>query len=130
MNVFGVVAGFGLSNGFGKPSPQLNLVVRQTKELIMRRLTREHLFRNYGDPSTLPASPPLRVDQEETFIIETVDTRHILMFSEADVDKPGGPMAGNPSTGPVYIEGLTKPAPQMNRSLFSVGNALRPVPIL
>jgi len=28
------------------------------------------------------------------------------MFSEADVDKPKGPMAGNPSTGPVYVEGI------------------------
>jgi amidase len=42
----------------------------------------------------------------ETFILETVDTGHVLMTSEADMNKPRGPMAGNPSTGPVYVEGI------------------------
>ncbi|MEZ4728685.1 MAG: acetamidase/formamidase family protein [Caldilineaceae bacterium] len=48
----------------------------------------------------------LRVRQGEPFLLETVDTGHMLLMSEAERDKPTGPMAGNPSTGPVYIEGI------------------------
>jgi amidase len=72
----------------------------------MKRLTRDHLFRNYGDLSTLPAEPPLRVAPGEPFVVETVDTGHMFMESEADMEKPNGPMSGNPSTGPVYVEGI------------------------
>jgi amidase len=70
----------------------------------VKRLERIHRFRNHGDLSTLPAEPPLRVAQNEAFVIETVNTGDVFMTSEADMDKPGGPMAGNPSTGPVYVE--------------------------
>ena len=69
----------------------------------MKRLTRDHLFKNYGDLSTLPKKPPLSVALGETFIVETVDTGHTFMTSEADMNKPSGP-SGNPSTGPVYVE--------------------------
>lgn len=72
----------------------------------MKKLTRDFLFRNYGDLSTLPAEPPLSVSLGESFVIETVDTGHLLLLSETDADKPAGPMAGNPSTGPVYVEGI------------------------
>lgn len=72
----------------------------------MQRLTRAHLFKNHGDLSTLPGEPPLRVELGEPFFVETVDTGHVLMLSEEDLDKPKGPMAGNPSTGPVYVEGV------------------------
>ncbi len=72
----------------------------------MKRLTRDRLFRNHGDLSTLPSEPPLRVAQGEEFAIETTDTGNMLMMSENDMDKPNGPMAGNPSTGPVYVEGV------------------------
>ncbi len=72
----------------------------------MQRLTREHRFRNHGDLGTLPKVPPLRVGLGEPFIIETVDTGDIYMTSEQEMDKPQGPMAGNPSTGPVWIDGI------------------------
>lgn len=72
----------------------------------MKRLTRDHRFRNHGDLATLPAEPPLRVAQGEAFVIETVDTGDVFMTSEADLDKPNGPMSGNPSTGPVFVEGI------------------------
>lgn len=72
----------------------------------MQRLTREHLFKNYGDLATLPSEPPLRVVQGERFIVETVDTCDRPIASETDIGKPPGPMAGNPSTGPVYVEGI------------------------
>ena len=72
----------------------------------MKRLTREHLFMNRGDLSSVPQRPPLHVELGEAFEIETVDTGDILMLSEKDKDKPKGPMAGNPSTGPVYVEGI------------------------
>ena len=72
----------------------------------MKKLTRDHLFRNYGDLSTLPDTPPLQVDLGEPFLIETVDTGDMLLLSEKDVDKGCGPMAGNPSTGPVYVDGV------------------------
>jgi len=71
----------------------------------MKRLTRIHRFKNHGDLSTLPAAPPLQVELGETFVIETVDTGDIFMVSEEDMAKPAGPMAGNPSTGPVYVAG-------------------------
>jgi amidase len=54
----------------------------------------------------LPSEPPLRVVQGESFIVETVDTCDRPITSEADIGKPTGPMAGNPSTGPVYVEGI------------------------
>ncbi len=73
---------------------------------MMQRLTRDHRFRNHGDLSTVPAAPPLRVAQGEAFMIETVDTGDIFMTSEKEMEKPNGPMAGNPSTGPVYVEGI------------------------
>ncbi len=72
----------------------------------MKRLTREHRFKNYGDLSTLPVEAPLHVALGETFIMETIDTGDMFMRSERDADKPRGPMAGNPSTGPVYVEGI------------------------
>ena len=72
----------------------------------MKRLTREHVFRNHGDLSTLPPEPPLTVAPGEVFEIETVDTGHIFMTSEADMEKANGPMSGNPSTGPVLVEGV------------------------
>jgi len=72
----------------------------------MKRLTREHRFKNHGDLSTLPAEPPLHVALGEAFIIETVDTGDVFMASEHDMDKSTGPMSGNPSTGPVYVEGI------------------------
>jgi amidase len=72
----------------------------------MQRLSRQHLFRNYGDLSTLPPHPPLSVRLGESFAIETVDTGHMLLLSEAEKDKPCGPMSGNPSTGPVWVEGV------------------------
>ena len=72
----------------------------------MQRLTREHLFRNHGDLCTLPESPSLRVALGERFTIETIDTGDTLVTSEENVHKPRGPMAGNPSTGPVYVKGI------------------------
>jgi len=72
----------------------------------MQRLTREHRFRNHGDLSTLPAEPPLTVAQGETFVIETIATSDRFIACEADADKPDGPMEGNPSTGPVRVEGI------------------------
>jgi len=72
----------------------------------MQRLTRDHLFRNHGDLSALPATPPLRVRPGERFEIETIDTGAMLMLTPEDRDKPHGPMAGNPSTGPVWVEGI------------------------
>lgn len=73
----------------------------------MQRLTRDHRFRNHGDLSTLPPEPPLTVALGESFVIETVDTRDLLILSEADADRPNGPMEGNPSTGPVFVEGAS-----------------------
>lgn len=72
----------------------------------MQKLTRQNRFKNYGDFSTLPAQPPLRVKQGESFIIETTDTGDIGIYSEKDIHKPCGPMAWNPSTGPVFVEGI------------------------
>ena len=80
----------------------------------MQRLTNEHLFKNYPHsddqgnthPPLIPDEPPLRVRQGESFLIETVDTGHMLLMSENERDKPTGPMAGNPSTGPVYVDGV------------------------
>jgi len=72
----------------------------------MQTLTRDHLFKNHGDLSTLPDEPALFVQPGERFRIETVDTGHFFMTSEADMDKQPGPLAGNPSTGPVYVEGI------------------------
>jgi len=79
----------------------------------MQKLTKEHLFWNRSHrvdgkltPYPLPPTPPLRVAQGESFLIETVDTLHRSIMSEADIGKPSGPMAGNPWTGPVYIEGI------------------------
>ena len=69
-------------------------------------MTRDNLFKNHGDLSTLPEAPPLRVALGERFTIETVDTGHRHITSEADAHKPHGPLAGNPSTGPVYVEGV------------------------
>jgi acetamidase/formamidase len=54
----------------------------------------------------LPKKPPLQVKQGERFVIETVDTWHKFVQSEKDVDKPNGPMSGNPSTGPVAVDGI------------------------
>ena len=79
----------------------------------MQKLTKHHLFRNYprqdenGDwqLNAVP-DPPLRVAQGESFLIETVDTGHRNVLAEDDHDKPGGAMAGNPCTGPVYVEGI------------------------
>ena len=70
----------------------------------MNRLSRTHVFHNYGDLSTLPRTPPLSVKLDEQLVLETVDTsdRHVL--SRDDIDKPRGPMAGNPCTGPVHVE--------------------------
>ncbi|MBV7335624.1 acetamidase/formamidase family protein [Chloroflexi bacterium TSY] len=83
-------------------------------EKAMQRLAKEHLFKNYPSrddegnlqPPLLPDEPPLHVEQGESFLIETVDTGHMLLMSEDQRDKPTGPMAGNPSTGPVYVEGI------------------------
>lgn len=72
----------------------------------MKRLTRDHLFKNYGNLETLPDSPPLTVAPGEPFQVETVDTGHVWVMTEADMTKPPGPMAGNPCTGPVRIEGI------------------------
>lgn len=57
-------------------------------------------------PCEVPDEPPLRVKQGESFIVETVDTSDRRVMSQEDLAKPPGPMAGNPSTGPVYIEGI------------------------
>jgi amidase len=79
----------------------------------MKRLTNDHLFRNYRfenekgeDVPHLVPTPPLRVSQGEAFLIETVDTGHRNVLSPKDKDKPSGPVSGNPSTGPVYVEGI------------------------
>ncbi len=72
----------------------------------MQRLTRNYLFKNHGDLSTLPDQPALFVEPGEWFTIETVDTGHFFMTSEAEMDKQPGPMAGNPSTGPVFVNGI------------------------
>ena len=71
----------------------------------MQKLTSEHLFHNYH-PYDMPDEPPLRVEQGESFLIETVDTDDRRVFSEQDLKKQPGPMAGNPSTGPVYVDGI------------------------
>jgi amidase len=71
----------------------------------MQLLTREHLFRNQGNPN-LPAQPPLRVRCGESFEVETADTAHRNVRSAADAQKPAGPMEGNPWTGPVFVEGI------------------------
>ena len=73
---------------------------------VMQRLTQEHLFHNYNFEKTLPEQPPLTVSQGESFLVETVDTSHRNVMTEADRKKPAGPMVGNPSTGPVFIEGI------------------------
>ncbi|MDD5529441.1 MAG: acetamidase/formamidase family protein [bacterium] len=72
----------------------------------MQKLTKENLFWNRGDLSTLPKIPPLRVSRNESFLIETIDTEHRNILSKSDISKPQGPMAGNPWTGPVYVEGI------------------------
>ena len=81
----------------------------------MQRLCADHLFKNYGSraedgspaPPAIPDEPPLRVAQGETFEIETVDTCHRFMLTEeTTLQYRDGPMAGNPSTGPVYVEGI------------------------
>lgn len=72
----------------------------------MQRVRRDHRFRNHGDLSTVPETPPLRVALDESFIVETVDTADRFIMSEADLGKPPGPMAGNPSTGPIFVEGI------------------------
>ena len=72
----------------------------------MKRLTRDRLFKNYGDPSAALREPALHVAAGEAFVVETVDTGHVFMMSEEDRDKPAGPMSGNPSTGPVCVEGI------------------------
>lgn len=72
----------------------------------MRTLDRAHLFKNYGDLSTVPSRAPFRVEPGETFRIETVDADHRLLRSEADAGRPVGSMAWNPSTGPVAVEGV------------------------
>lgn len=81
----------------------------------MQRLTAEHLFHNYAGrdddgsptPPAVPNEPPLRVALAEAFEIETVDTCHRFMLTEETTRHyRDGPMAGNPSTGPVYVEGI------------------------
>lgn len=71
----------------------------------MQRLSSENLFYNYH-PYEMPDDPPLRVEQGEPFVIETVATDDRRVMSEQDLEKEPGPMAGNPSTGPVYVEGI------------------------
>ena len=71
----------------------------------MQKLTSDHLFHNYN-PYDMPEKPPLRVEQGELFMIETVNTSDRRVMSEQDLEKQRGPMAGNPSTGPVYVEGI------------------------
>jgi hypothetical protein len=47
VNVFGVVVGFGLSNGFGKPPPQLNFFVRRKDHVTHKApLGDRYSFRN------------------------------------------------------------------------------------
>jgi amidase len=71
----------------------------------MQRLSREHLFKNHKNP-VLPDPPPLRVSLGEPFELETADTAHRSIKVREDATKPPGPMAGNPWTGPVYVEGV------------------------
>lgn len=77
----------------------------------MQKLTKDHLFSNRGDLSTVPSVPPLKVAQGESFLIETVDGENKNIMSEKDIAKPGMPMArvstGDiPWTGPVYVDGI------------------------
>jgi acetamidase/formamidase len=72
----------------------------------MQRFTRQNLFRNNVEFQQCPTAPRLRVAQGESFLIETVDTGHRNITSPGDRGKPDGPMAGNPWTGPVHVEGI------------------------
>ena len=73
----------------------------------MQRLSRANLFRNHQNLE-LPTTPPLMVTLGETFEIETADSDDRGVRGAADIDKPAGPMAGNPWTGPVYVEGIAR----------------------
>lgn len=74
--------------------------------LAMRRLSRRQLFMNHGDLATLPSRPRLLVELGERFIVETADASDVMILDEEDALKPRGPMAGNPSTGPVGVSGV------------------------
>lgn len=50
--------------------------------------------------------PAITVSQEERFAIETTNTCHLDIRKEADIKGSNGPMAGNPWTGPVFVEGV------------------------
>jgi acetamidase/formamidase len=80
---------------------------------MMRRLTKDHLFCNYcytndaGIDVLRPIpTPPLTAAQGESFLIDTVDTGNRNVVVESDKDKPSGEISGNPSTGPVAVEGI------------------------
>lgn len=78
----------------------------------MQRITADNRFWNrskYANGSfefyDVPA-PGLRVQLGEIFDIETVNTCDVAILSEEDMRKENGAMAGNPWTGPVYVEGI------------------------
>ena len=105
--------------------------------LPMQRLTADHLFHCYNFEETMPEHTPLTVLEGESFMIETTDTAHrrvcprrMSTYHRPDVwkplnrrgcghgtqrrvlsgycEKPLGPMAGNPSTGPKRSMGLRR----------------------
>ncbi|MBT4503030.1 MAG: hypothetical protein HOC74_35175 [Gemmatimonadetes bacterium] len=76
----------------------------------MKRLTRQHLCSLQPSPDRKgllhAPDPQLHVVQGESFCVETYDAGHRLILSKEDLTQPEGPMAGNPTTGPVYVENV------------------------